>query len=106
MDYDALIHDLRSSAKAFRENTVYDSEGDPVRLIVQADEADKAAAAIADLRERNEALVEALEPFVTGYSHTSVFLRSRQKMHPAGQDLYRDDVERAIAALKEPSHED
>ena len=43
MDYDALIRDLRSSAKAFRENTVYDSEGDPIRLIVQADEADDAA---------------------------------------------------------------
>ena len=60
MDYDALIRNLRSSAKAFRENSVYDSEGDPVRLIVQADEADRAADAIATLRARNEALVEAL----------------------------------------------
>lgn len=30
---------LRSSAKAFRENTVYTSDGDAVRLGVQADEA-------------------------------------------------------------------
>lgn len=63
-----------------------------------------------DIDRKRDAEVErlktALEPFVSGYSHTSVFLSSRQKMHPAGQDLYRDDVERAIAALKEPSHED
>ncbi len=58
-----------------------------------------------DIDRKRDAEVErlktALEPFVSGYSHTSVFLSSRQKMHPAGQDLYRDDVERAIAALKE-----
>jgi len=44
-------------------------------------------------------MAEALEPFVSGYSHTSVFLRSREKMHPAGQDLYEEDVERARQAL-------
>lgn len=60
MDYNALIRDLRSSAKALRENSVYSSDGDPVRLIVQADEAGKAADAIADLRARNDALVNAL----------------------------------------------
>ena len=46
-----------------------------------------------------EALAEALEPFVTGYSHTSVFLSSREKMHSAGRDLYREEVESARAAL-------
>jgi hypothetical protein len=34
---------LRSSAKAFRENTVYGQDGDPLRLGVQADECDEAA---------------------------------------------------------------
>ncbi len=41
---------LRSSAKAFRENTVYDSEGDPLRLIVQADESDEASDTLASYR--------------------------------------------------------
>lgn len=73
MDYDALIRDLRSSAKAFRENSVYDSEGDPVRLIVQADEADKAADAIANLRARNEALREALWEMLHAVCHETGF---------------------------------
>lgn len=49
-------------------------------------------------------LREALEPFVEGAAHTQVFLRSREKMHPAGQELYQQDVDRARAALqhKEP----
>ncbi len=46
-----------------------------------------------------ERLAEALKLFVEGASHTQVFLRSREKMHPAGQDLYTEDVERARAAL-------
>jgi hypothetical protein len=49
MQNDDLIERLRSSATAFRENTVYDSEGDSVRLIVQADECDEAADRIATL---------------------------------------------------------
>ena len=40
---DALEADLRSSGKAFRENTVYGQDGDPLRLTVQADEAERAA---------------------------------------------------------------
>ena len=48
-DEAGLVDRLRSSAKAFRENTVYDSEGDPLRLIVQADEADEAADTITRL---------------------------------------------------------
>ena len=47
-----LIERLKSSAKAFRENTVYDSEGDPLRLIVQADECDEAASELTALRAK------------------------------------------------------
>ena len=50
-------------------------------------------------QQHAEAMAEALEPFVTGYSHTSVFLSSREKMHSAGRDLYREEVESARAAL-------
>ena len=39
---------VRESGAAFREHSVYDSEGDEVRLIVQADECDKSA----DILER------------------------------------------------------
>ena len=45
-----LLTRLRSSAKALRENTVYDSEGDACRLGVQADEFDEASSAIQSLR--------------------------------------------------------
>lgn len=46
-----------------------------------------------------ERLAEALQPFVDGAGHTQVFLRSRQKMHPTGLDLYAEDVARASNAL-------
>lgn len=58
-------------------------------------------------RKRAEGLEAALTPFVEGAAHTQVFLRTREKMHPAGQDLYAEDVDRARAALakEEPVHE-
>ena len=54
-DIAKLCERLRTSATAFREHTVYDSEGDPLRLIVQADELDEAA----DLIERLAAMLAA-----------------------------------------------
>lgn len=56
-------------------------------------------AQIAELTALVQQMRKALEPFVSGEAHTMVFLRSREKMHPAGQDLYREDVERARTAL-------
>ena len=52
------------------------------------------------MKAENESLREALLPFVQGYSHTAVFLSSREKMHSCGRDLYAQDVERARQALK------
>ena len=60
-DTQALIANLRSSARAFRENTVYDSEGDPIRLIVQADECDQAATAITEAEAKLAKAREALK---------------------------------------------
>jgi hypothetical protein len=40
---DPLVERLRSSAQAFRDHTLYDSEGDALRLGVQADEMLEAA---------------------------------------------------------------
>jgi Ni,Fe-hydrogenase III large subunit len=51
-----IVERLRSSAKAFRENSVFTSDGDEVRLGVQADECVEAAALIEELVE---ALAEA-----------------------------------------------
>lgn len=45
----SLIDRLRESAAAFRDNTVYDSDGDAHRLGVQADEMIEAADRIASL---------------------------------------------------------
>lgn len=55
-----LIERLRSSAAAFRENSVFDSEGDEVRLTVQARECDEAAAALEAAVEEIERLRELL----------------------------------------------
>ena len=55
-DIAGLCERLRASAAAFREHTVYDSEGDPLRLTVQAAEADEAA----DTLERQAAEIERL----------------------------------------------
>lgn len=54
------------------------------------------------VRDEVERLREALRPFVEGATHTMVFLTSREKMHSCGVDLYREDVERARAALSPP----
>lgn len=66
-----------------------------ILALLEADKDERVAALEAD----NGRMREALEPFVEGYSHTAVFLRTREKMHSAGLDLYREDVERARRAL-------
>lgn len=58
-------------------------------------------AELAAMKARGDRLAEALEPFVTGAAHTRIFLQSRERMHPAGQDLYDEDVATAHQALTE-----
>ena len=60
-----IENEMRLDAKAFRENTVYDGDGDPIRLIANAERMEQAADTIATLRKqlenaRSEALEEAL----------------------------------------------
>lgn len=55
-DMSALVGQLRSSAKAFRENTVYGQDGDPLRLGVQAAECDEAADALESMAAEIAAL--------------------------------------------------
>lgn len=52
----ALVEECRLDAKAFRENTVYDSDGDPIRLIANADRLDQ----YADLIETQAREIERL----------------------------------------------
>ena len=64
MKDDELIAEARLDAKAFRENTVYDSEGDPIRLIANADRLDQYAARIEALTaevERKDAALRAID---------------------------------------------
>lgn len=51
------------------------------------------------LRAENERLREALRPFVVGARHTRLFLTSRERMHPAGVDLYDEAVAAGRSAL-------
>jgi hypothetical protein len=57
---DDLVNEARLDAKAFRENTVYDSEGDPIRLIANANRLDQYADRIEALTAENERLREVL----------------------------------------------
>ena len=65
----ALVEECRLDAKAFRENTVYDSDGDPIRLIANADRLDQYA-------DRIEHLEQALREIIdfgdgdTGYGNS------------------------------------
>ena len=52
----ALVEECRLDANAFRENTVYDSDGDPIRLIANADRLDQ----YADLIETQAREIERL----------------------------------------------
>lgn len=61
----ALVEECRLDAKAFRENTVYDSDGDPIRLIANADRLDQ----YADRIEALEAEVERLRGALTQAAH-------------------------------------
>ena len=56
----ALVEECRLDAKAFRENTVYDSDGDPIRLIANANRLDQYADLIETQAREIERLREAL----------------------------------------------
>lgn len=56
----ALANEARLDAKAFRKNTVYDSEGDPIRLIANADRLDQYADRIEALEAEVKRLQEEL----------------------------------------------
>lgn len=59
-DVAGLVREARLDAKAFRENTVYDGEGDAIRLIANAERLDQYADALTTLSARVETLEAAL----------------------------------------------
>jgi hypothetical protein len=52
-----IADELLLEAKAFRENTVYDSDGNPIRLITNAERMEQAAATITELLAALEGVV-------------------------------------------------
>ncbi len=56
---EALANEARLDAKAFRENTVYTGDGDPIRLVANADRLDQysdtIAALVAEVRRLRDA---------------------------------------------------
>jgi len=89
-----LIERLRSSAKAFRENTVYTSDGDAILLGVQAEECEQAADRVAALEAENVRLREALTTILDhGYVSEYIkeerhdYLIARQALAQQGSEL-------------------
>ena len=68
----ALVEECRLDAKAFRENTVYDSDGDPIRLIANADRLDQ----YADLIETQAREIERLTTILSAMNDTDVIART------------------------------
>lgn len=90
----ALASEARLDAKAFRENTVYDSGGDPIRLIANANRLDQYAYRIEVLEAENAWLREAL--------HTLSKIDNWIAGKPAGAGEVVEYVEEvARAALKD-----
>lgn len=64
-------NDLRLDAQAFRENTVYDGDGDPIRLIANAERMEAGADAIDTLLCAARSLVSQAFDFYTARSRAS-----------------------------------
>ena len=98
----ALVEECRLDAKAFRENTVYDSDGDPIRLIANADRLDQ----YADLIETQAREIERMREALGWYEKQANDCR---KITREGDDarcaLDKDGGERARAALAGDSHD-
>ena len=72
---DDLVKECRLDAKAFRENTVYDSDGDPIRLIANAERLDQYADRIEALEAEVKRLrldVEAQEALQVSAYHAGL----------------------------------
>ena len=106
------VEGLRRQNSAYRAlcasleatQAIQTAEGRKYHEAVSTLESERAANAIltdenARLTKERDMAVEALRPFVDGAAHTMVFLKSREKMHRCGQDLYQEEVDRARDTL-------
>lgn len=103
----ALVEECRLDAKAFRENTVYDSDGDPIRLIANADRLDQYADLIETQAREIERLREALEAYAARCTICSGGGSIVEEDSATGALLWRDcpGCTPALAALAGDSHE-
>ena len=85
-----LVERLKSSAEAFRRYPVYTVDGDAVKLTVQADEADEAAARITELEGEVQA----------GIREILALRADAERASPAEPSGWRPEV-RAFADLME-----
>ena len=99
----SLANEARLDAKAFRDNTVYGSEGDPIRLIANANRLDQYADRIEALEAENARLREALLWYER---QTSDYRKITTEGDDARYALERDGGTLARAALKDTRHDD
>lgn len=113
----AFVEKLRSSAKAFRENPIYDQDGDGAYLTVQADECEQAASLIEALAAQpvggsavglREALEDVLRTGLNGGDNMRLaYLAAGGKALTdelvAKAEKSEQAVKRALAALAHPA---
>ena len=99
----ALVEECRLDTKAFRENTVYDSDGDPIRLIANADRLDQYADLIETQAREIERLREALQFYARKYNWKSCGVYMCGHSNPSSAEIDRGN--KARAALAGDSHE-
>lgn len=102
-----LVEQLLSSAEAFRNHNVYTSDGEPIRLIVQAEECKKAADRIATLEAENTQLREALGYYADTFCELGEFNECCGKLRDddcsgckARAALASCDIEQIVAAME------
>ena len=101
----SLANEARLDAKAFRENTVYGSEGDPIRLIANANRLDQYADRIEALEAENARLRDALGEICRDSNPDW----TERRVYPTDtlDDIHKIAVEAYYfrAALKGPNHD-
>jgi cell division protein FtsB len=96
-----LADEARRDAKAFRENTVYNSEGDPVRLIAVADRLDTYATHITTLEAAEKVAREREAETIARYDARLDALEARNAELMAEVERLRATFDRLPDALRE-----
>ena len=92
----ALVEECRLDAKAFRENTVYDSDGDPIRLIANADRLDQYADLIETQAREIERLRERVKQLNEGWNARGIKGQTIIDRLRAENDQMREALNQAL----------